>query len=214
MTLEFRKLSRCMRPHTNFTAATIPANKTKNRYANTLPFDDTRVHLAVQTAVNGSDYINANYVDAYMRKRAFIATQAPLPDTFDDFWRMMWEQKCYTIVVLAQEVENAKVNQVPNTVRMESSVKKLPYLYFLLCPLQLKMNRYWPTTHPITFGNLQVEMLEEEKKESLETRVFNITDTTVQSLLIKVIYSLIMTHLSACLSVCLYHIYCRTVVHK
>lgn len=111
MTLEFQRLSRGVRPHYTFTAATIPANKSKNRYANTLPFDDTRVPLIVQVAVNGSDYVNANYIDAYMKKRAFIATQAPLPDTFDDFWRMIWEQKCYTIVVLAQEVENTKVNQ-------------------------------------------------------------------------------------------------------
>lgn len=112
MTLEFQRLSRGIRPPYTFTAATIPANKSKNRYANTLPYDDTRVCLIVQPAVNGSDYVNANYIDAYMKKKAFIATQAPLPDTFDDFWRMIWEQKCYTIVVLAQEVENTKVNQV------------------------------------------------------------------------------------------------------
>ncbi|XP_031550541.1 receptor-type tyrosine-protein phosphatase F-like [Actinia tenebrosa] len=149
MALEFQRLSRGVRPHYTITAATTPANKSKNRYANTLPYDDTRVPLVVQTAVNGSDYVNANYIDAYMKKRAFIATQAPLPETFDDFWRMIWEQKCYTIVVLAQEMENDK----------------------------LKMNRYWPTTHPITFGVLQVAMLEEEKKEYLETRVFNITNT-------------------------------------
>jgi uncharacterized ferritin-like protein (DUF455 family) len=41
------------------------------------------------------------------------------------------------------------------------------------------MNRYWPTTHPITFGILQVEMLEEEKKEFLEIRIFNVTNTQV-----------------------------------
>jgi netrin-G3 ligand len=109
MSLEFQRLSRGVRPHYLFTAAIIAANKRKNRYANTLPLDDTRVPLVVQVAVNGSDYINASYIDAYMKKRAFIATQAPLPETFSDFWRMIWEQECYTIVTLTQEMENTKV---------------------------------------------------------------------------------------------------------
>ncbi|KAK3749884.1 hypothetical protein QZH41_008270, partial [Actinostola sp. cb2023] len=109
MTTEFRRLTRGVRPHLMSTAANQSANKRKNRYANTHPYDDTRVPLVVQVATAGSDYINASYIDGYRKKRAFIATQAPLPETFVDFWRMIWEQQCYTIVTLAQEAENAKV---------------------------------------------------------------------------------------------------------
>ena len=37
--------------------------------------------------------------------KAYIATQEPLPHTRNDFWRMVWEQKCTTIVMLADEDE-------------------------------------------------------------------------------------------------------------
>ena len=51
-------------------------NKKKNRTANVLALDDTRVKLSVVTGIKGSDYINANFIDGYMMRRAFIATQA------------------------------------------------------------------------------------------------------------------------------------------
>jgi len=109
LTREFQQLTRGVRPRLMSTAANHSANKRKNRYHNTLPFDDTRVSLSVQSAVAGSDYINASFIDGYRKKKAFIATQAPLPATFSDFWRMLWEHGCCTLVTLAQEVENDKV---------------------------------------------------------------------------------------------------------
>ena len=44
-----------------------------------------------------------------MMRRAFIATQAPIPDAIPDFWRMIWEQKSSTIVILSKETESRKV---------------------------------------------------------------------------------------------------------
>lgn len=107
---EFIRLGRGSNaPQSKFQSANMAYNKTKNRYANVLAFDDTRVKLSVITGIEGSDYINANFVDGYMTRRAFIATQAPIPDTIPDFWRMIWEQESSTVVMLSKETESGKV---------------------------------------------------------------------------------------------------------
>ena len=39
-----------------------------------------------------------------------MATQGPLPDTAAEFWRMIWELKCATIVMLVKEREQGRVS--------------------------------------------------------------------------------------------------------
>lgn len=55
-----------------------------------------------------SDYINANFVDGYKQKNAFISTQGPLPRTFGDFWKMVWEQMSVVIVMTTRAVERGR----------------------------------------------------------------------------------------------------------
>jgi rhodanese-related sulfurtransferase len=57
-----------------------------HRYRNIWPFEHARVRLRTISASDGSDYVNASYVQPMVTKRRYIATQGPLPTTFIDFW--------------------------------------------------------------------------------------------------------------------------------
>ncbi|XP_022102896.1 receptor-type tyrosine-protein phosphatase epsilon-like [Acanthaster planci] len=89
-------------------ATNLECNKEKNRYINIGAYDQTRVKLSVIDDVEGSDYINACYIDGYEKSRKFIAAQGPREDTVLDFWRMIWEQNCATIIMLTKCLENGR----------------------------------------------------------------------------------------------------------
>ncbi|CAG4943458.1 unnamed protein product [Parnassius apollo] len=97
-------------PHGTFHHAKLPSNVAKNRYTDVLCYDHSRVLLS-QTDPDDptTDYINANYVDGYKQKNAFICTQGPLPKTFGDFWRMVWEQGSLVVVMTTRAVERGRV---------------------------------------------------------------------------------------------------------
>ena len=50
-------------------------NMSKNRYTDVLCLDKTRVALGANGDDGSSDYINANFVDGYRQKNAYISTQ-------------------------------------------------------------------------------------------------------------------------------------------
>lgn len=117
---EFSKFVRDMQPKFEKEFASIPlettapqscgvlaCNRKKNRYSNILPYDDNRVRLKPLEGVEGSDYINASFVDGYGNLQ-YIVAQGPLTNTVVDFWRMIWEYKLTTIVMLTKCYENEK----------------------------------------------------------------------------------------------------------
>lgn len=77
-------------------------NKPKNRYANVIAYDHSRVVLQHLDGMPGSDYINSNYCDGYRKMNAYIATQGPLPETIGCFWRMIWEQRSASIIMMTK----------------------------------------------------------------------------------------------------------------
>ncbi|NXE23459.1 PTPRJ phosphatase, partial [Ardeotis kori] len=113
-------------------AAELAENRGKNRYNNVLPYDISRVKLSDQSSAN-DDYINANYMPGYNSKKEFIAAQGPLPNTIEDFWRMIWEKNIYSIVMLTKCVEQART----------------------------KCEQYWPDKQSKSYGDIVVTMVSE-----------------------------------------------------
>jgi len=96
--------------HQKKDASKLPQNIQKNRYLNVLSYDEWRVKLHEIPGVIGSDYINASWItdiegDEAKDKHRFIATQGPMTDYLQDFWRMIWENSVNIIVFLGKEIE-------------------------------------------------------------------------------------------------------------
>ncbi|XP_074661320.1 receptor-type tyrosine-protein phosphatase kappa-like isoform X1 [Tubulanus polymorphus] len=85
--------------------AFLKANFHKNRFKNIMPYDSTRVVLEQIGDDPTSDYVNANYIRGSQGDETYIASQAPIPSTFIDHWRMIWQEKCPAIIVLTDLTE-------------------------------------------------------------------------------------------------------------
>lgn len=105
-----QKLSNIKCDSSRFVSANLPCNKHKNRLVHILPIEGTRVCLTPLRNVEGSDYINASLIDGYRQRAAYIATQGPLPDTIEDFWRMLWEHNSTIVVMLTKLKEMGRVS--------------------------------------------------------------------------------------------------------
>uniref|UniRef100_A0A8C5JGZ8 protein-tyrosine-phosphatase n=1 Tax=Junco hyemalis TaxID=40217 RepID=A0A8C5JGZ8_JUNHY len=124
----------------------LEVNKPKNRYANVIAYDHSRVILLPIEGIVGSDYINANYIDGYRKQNAYIATQGPLPETFGDFWRMVWEQRSATIVMMTKLEEKSRI----------------------------KCDQYWPGRGTDTYGMIQVTLLDTIELATFCVRTFSL----------------------------------------
>ncbi|XP_075307618.1 receptor-type tyrosine-protein phosphatase delta isoform X18 [Odontesthes bonariensis] len=122
----------------------LEVNKPKNRYANVIAYDHSRVLLSAIDGIPGSDYINANYIDGYRKQNAYIATQGSLPETFGEFWRMIWEQRSAIVVMMTKLEERSRV----------------------------KCDQYWPTRATETYGLIQITLLDTVELATYCVRTF------------------------------------------
>ncbi|XP_056677042.1 receptor-type tyrosine-protein phosphatase epsilon-like [Monodelphis domestica] len=94
-----------------------------------------------------TDCINASFIDSYRQKDYFITTQGPLPHTVEDFWRMVWEWKCHTILML-MEVQECE---------------------------QEKCFQYWPAEGSMTHGQIHIELKRDTISKAISVWDFLVT---------------------------------------
>ncbi|XP_041417365.1 receptor-type tyrosine-protein phosphatase F isoform X12 [Xenopus laevis] len=146
--LKFSQEYESIDPSQQFTweNSNLEVNKPKNRYANVIAYDHSRVILTSVDGVPGSDYMNGNYIDGYRKQNAYIATQGPLPETITDFWRMVWEQRTSTIVMMTRLEEKSRV----------------------------KCDQYWPSRGSETYGMIQVTLMDTVELATYTVRTFTL----------------------------------------
>ncbi|XP_075468358.1 receptor-type tyrosine-protein phosphatase epsilon isoform X3 [Ascaphus truei] len=144
---EFKKLTNVRIMKENMRTGNLPANMKKARVIQIIPYDFNRVILSMKRGEEYTDYINASFIDGYRQKDYFVATQGPLPHTVEDFWRMVWEWKSHTIVILTELQERE----------------------------QDKCFQYWPSEGAVTYGEINIEVKNDRLLEAISVRDFIVT---------------------------------------
>ncbi len=85
----------------NYLSARKACNAAKNRSPLLVPIESSRVALSPKPGVDGSDYINASWLNGHYRLQEFVVTQHPDAHTRSEFWRMLWDHNAQTIVLLS-----------------------------------------------------------------------------------------------------------------
>ncbi|XP_033938898.1 receptor-type tyrosine-protein phosphatase alpha isoform X2 [Pseudochaenichthys georgianus] len=127
----------------------LPANMKKNRVLQIIPYEFNRVIIPVKRGEENTDYVNASFVDGYRQKDSYIASQGPLQHTTEDFWRMIWEWRSCSIVMLTELEERG----------------------------QEKCAQYWPSDGAVVYGDISIEIKREEESESYTVRDLVITNS-------------------------------------
>ncbi|TMS11087.1 Receptor-type tyrosine-protein phosphatase U [Larimichthys crocea] len=147
-------------------------DKTKGRHDTLLGYDRHRVKLHPLLGDPNSDYINANYIDVNEHKgmcplriedpAVFVSSHkwprlrkfrcygdclkwrnGPKQETLYDFWRMVWQENCFSIVMITKLVEVGRV----------------------------KCCKYWPDDSEM-YGDIKITLLKTETLAEYTVRTF------------------------------------------
>eukprot|EP00731_Ephydatia_muelleri_P019083 Em0011g1123a len=131
------------------TVALSSENKSLNRFANIVPYDENLIQLSPMEGQQDCQrsYINASYIAGYSEPKKFIATQGPLPSTIVDLWRLVWEEGVSTIVMVTNIKEDGKV----------------------------KCQQYWAESGHQKYGPFSVAITEQKDFADYVIRVFEVT---------------------------------------
>uniref|UniRef100_A0A8C1SP41 protein-tyrosine-phosphatase n=1 Tax=Cyprinus carpio TaxID=7962 RepID=A0A8C1SP41_CYPCA len=100
-----------------------------------------RVKMHSLLADPNSDYVNANYIDLISLSLSLPA--GPKQDMIYDFWRMVWQENCYSIVMITKLVEVGR----------------------------MKCCKYWPDDSEL-YGDIKITLLKTETLAEYTVRTF------------------------------------------
>ncbi|KAH7730445.1 protein-tyrosine phosphatase [Aphelenchoides avenae] len=91
-----------------------PENQPRNRKGHVFPYEDTRAMLHPNKR-NRDGYINASNVQVPIGDKLikYIVSQAPMKNTVDDFWQMVWDSGAQVIVALANAQQSQQKEAFP-----------------------------------------------------------------------------------------------------
>ncbi|XP_070182543.1 receptor-type tyrosine-protein phosphatase mu-like [Littorina saxatilis] len=130
-------------------AGNLQKNIRKNRFAQVMPYDRNRVILTDGYAEgSATDFVNASYIRGFQSERAYIAAQGPRDNTVGDLWRMIWQEKISTIVMLTNISEGGKA----------------------------KCKQYWPEeeSNSSTYGPVTVTLTHTQRRDNFYIRTLTI----------------------------------------
>ncbi|XP_031649309.1 receptor-type tyrosine-protein phosphatase U isoform X3 [Oncorhynchus kisutch] len=131
----------------------LPRNREKNRSMDVLPPDRALAFLVTTEGIaEGNNYINAALTDSFHRPAAFVVTPHPLPGTTADFWRLVYDYGCTSVVMLNQ------INQ-SNSAWVRRGEPCL---------------KYWPEPGLQQFGPMTVELLSMTADDDIIIRLFRV----------------------------------------
>ncbi|XP_061696582.1 receptor-type tyrosine-protein phosphatase zeta-like isoform X2 [Syngnathoides biaculeatus] len=123
----------------------------QKRYGHVPPGDRSRARLSAVDEDAGDD-IDANLVDGFKMRHAYIAAQGPSKSSTDRFWRMIWEQNVGVVVMIGDLLEKGRK----------------------------KCHQYWPADVREDYGGLAVTLESVQERAHYTRRTFAISETHVK----------------------------------